>query len=89
MNFDIQFLYNGDQYTAQVNKIPVANNAAVEYHVTKIEPPISGFPEEIIFVHQGDEDGFIHTITFDYHITDTILNAIAQYCFKNSIAFTS
>jgi hypothetical protein len=89
MNFEIQFTYNEDQYTAQVKKIPVVENSAVEYHVSKITPAISGLPEEITFVHEGDEDGFIHTITFDYHITETILNNIAEYCYKNNIAFTS
>ena len=88
-NFQVKFSYNDSWYTAEVFKVPVIDNSTVEYHVSKILPQISGLPKVIKYVHEGDEDGFTHTITFDFHITDNILKSIAQYCRKNKIPFTS
>ena len=89
INFEIQFSYNEIIYKASVQKPPVSNSLPVQYHVTAVTPVIPGLPDPLIFVHEGNEDGFTHTITFDYHITDNILKEIATYCNKNNIPFTT
>jgi hypothetical protein len=86
INFEIKFISNEIEYTADVWKAPLVNNLPVQYHISNIQPVIKGVPEPFMFIH-NPTNGIYECPIFEgnHELSNSMFNAIKKYCLENLI----
>lgn len=88
-NFKIHFLFEGEEYKADVDKIPFFNSLPVQFHVYNVTPEIINIPNPYFFIHEPKSEQF--TFALYNHSTDLpgkMIKAIKDYCLENGISLT-